>query len=82
MDRSAAAQNLQANQELISNNGWVRLKMFPMVNSQYTETQANLTISGSLMQVDGNCEALSAQHVPYWSTGAAGNITRTKTSET
>jgi hypothetical protein len=29
MDRLAAAQNLQTNPELISNNGWFRLKIFP-----------------------------------------------------
>jgi hypothetical protein len=56
MDRLAAAQNLQTNQELISNNGWFRLKMFPNGHLAIYRTQANLTIWGGLMQADGNCE--------------------------
>ena len=65
MDRLAAAQNLPTNQELVSNNGLSRLKMFPNGQLGIYRTQTNLAIWGNLMQADGNCVALSAQHVPY-----------------
>ena len=50
--------------------------MFPNDQLAIYRTQANLAIWGGLIQADGSCVALSAQHVPYWSTGAAGHTDR------
>ena len=83
MDRLTANQSLQTNQELISNSGWFRLKMFPNGQLAIYRTQANLTIwvapgmsqtgGSAVMQADGNFVAISPQNTPYWSTGSAGH---------
>ncbi len=79
MDRLAVGQKLQSKQELISNSGWFRLKLFPNGQLAVYRTQASLTIwvspgisqpaGSAIMQADGNFVALSAQNAPYWATG-------------
>jgi hypothetical protein len=83
MDRLQANEALSINQELVSNNGWFRLRMSSSGALVLYRTQVGHTVwtstavaqVGALaaMQADGNFVTRAAQGAPYWSTGTAGH---------
>jgi hypothetical protein len=82
MDRLQPDQMLNINEELASNNGWLKLVMQGDGNLVLYRTQiaralwASNTngkpVSRVVMQNDGNLVAYSAQGVPFWATGTYG----------
>ena len=82
-DRLKAFQQLRANQELVSPNGWLNLTVQAsgditlvrtMFGVQLWSTDTGATPAATLlMQPDGNLVALSAAGAQVWSSGTGGN---------
>jgi hypothetical protein len=82
MDRLQVNQQLNANEELVSNSGWFRLGMFANGSFGVYRTQTGRYIwapnvvgqpgSFVVMQGDGNFVARNPDGSPFWATNTAG----------
>src|SRR5438309_954464 len=82
MDRLHATQQLSVNDQLVSNNGMVRLVMqgdgnLVLYTASFQPLWASHTwqkpVDHTIMQGDGNLVAYSSAGVPYWATGTDGH---------
>lgn len=83
MDRLLTNQQLNANDELVSNNGWFRFRVADDGSFGIYRTQARLSIwsrnsfngqsTSLVMQGDGNCVAFSSQGDVLWSSDTQGH---------
>jgi hypothetical protein len=83
VDRLQPGQQLNVNEELTSNNGWLNLVMqgdgnlvlyrTQVIQPLWASNTAGQPVSRVVMQGDGNLVAYSPQDVPFWATGTDGN---------